>query len=316
MTVVIIGLALLFWILDRSLRLGRWILNGYGNHCTLTPLPGNATKITMRHSIKASPGSHAFLWIPSIKLIQTHPFTLVSNDPAEFIVHARDGFTKALFTAAVKCPGKALRAAIEGPYGHMPNIATTDKLVLIAGGSGVTFAMSLALHWTKQARLHSPQPSTVEFVWAVRSRAYLRWFEAELAELEAHPAVNVCIYVTGTSSTDMHDTAKPVPLRTMLPAHVAGRYRETLEMDERVENMFSSSLSVDEVNGLPSPCHYGRPDAGVVLDHAVGGMSRTDRLLVAVSGPAGMLKDARVATGKLMRTNMPTIQLHLEEFGW
>ncbi|KAK4895929.1 hypothetical protein LTR27_006100 [Elasticomyces elasticus] len=316
MTVVIIGLALVFWSLDRSLRLGRWILNGYGNHCTLTPLPGNATKITMRRSIKASPGSHAFLWIPSIKLVQTHPFTLVSNDPAEFIVHARDGFTKALFTVAVKSPGKALRAAIEGPYGHMPNIATTDKLVLIAGGSGVTFAMSLALHWTKQARLYALQPSTVEFVWAVRSRAYLKWFEAELTELEAHPAVNVCIYVTGASSTDKHDTAKSVPLRSMLPAHVAGRYQDTLEMDERVENMFSSSLSADEVNGLPSPCHYGRPDAGVVLDRAVVGMSRTDRLLVAVSGPAGMLTAARVATGKLMGTNMPAIQLHLEEFGW
>ncbi|KAK3621985.1 hypothetical protein LTR22_024979 [Elasticomyces elasticus] len=301
---------------DRSLRLSRWILNGYGNHCTLTPLPGNATKITMGRSIKASPGSHAFVWIPSIKLVQTHPFTLISNDPAEFIVHARDGFTKALFTAAVKAPGKALRAAIEGPYGHMPNIARTDKLILIAGGSGVTFTMSLALHWAKQARLHAPQPSTLEFVWAVRSRAHLRWFQAELTELQAHPAVNVCIYVTGASSTDKHDTAKPEPLRSMLPAHVAGRCQETFELDERVENMFSSSLSVDEVNGLPSPCQYGRPDAGVVLDRAVVGMSRTDRLLVAVCGPAGMLTDARVATRKLMRTNMPAIQLHLEEFGW
>jgi hypothetical protein len=49
-------------------------------------------------------GSMAFLWIPGVRLFQRHPFTLISTQTAEFVVHAQDGFTKALHLAARRNP--------------------------------------------------------------------------------------------------------------------------------------------------------------------------------------------------------------------
>ncbi|RZJ37912.1 MAG: acyl-ACP--UDP-N-acetylglucosamine O-acyltransferase, partial [Chryseobacterium sp.] len=65
-------------------------------------------------------GSHAFVWVPGVKAFQRHPFTLVSADPVEFVIKARDGFSKALHSKAQEFPNGKFRASIDGPYGQVP----------------------------------------------------------------------------------------------------------------------------------------------------------------------------------------------------
>ena len=157
------------FFVDRSLRLSRWIYYGVGNYCILEPLPEGATKVVLRRSIKAQPGSHAFLWIPAVRAFQTHPFTLVSNHPAEFVISAQDGFTKSLHELAVRNPKGKYRAAIEGPYGHVPKTMDYDKVLLIGGGSDATFTLALAMDWMKRNR-NAVDKKALEFVWAVKNK--------------------------------------------------------------------------------------------------------------------------------------------------
>lgn len=157
------------YTLDRILRFSRFVFYLPSSTATLTPLPSsNATRVTLSRSVaRAAPGSHAFLYIPSIRGFQTHPFTMVNRDPVEFVISARDGFTKDLFKAACEKPGRKVRAGIEGAYGHVPDVTGYERVVLFAGGSGATFAFALAVEWARKKDVESKE--SVNFIWSVRT---------------------------------------------------------------------------------------------------------------------------------------------------
>lgn len=157
------------YTLDRTLRFSRFLFYLPANTATLTPLTSsNATRVTLsRYMARAAPGSHAFLYIPSIRALQTHPFTMISRDPVEFVISARDGFTKDLFKAACEKPGRKVRAGIEGAYGHVPDVTSYERVVLFAGGSGATFAFALAVEWARKKNVESKE--SLDFVWSIRT---------------------------------------------------------------------------------------------------------------------------------------------------
>jgi predicted ferric reductase len=157
------------YTLDRALRLSRFLYYMPTNTATLTPLvASNATRVTLtRYMAHAAPGSHAFLYMPGIRAFQTHPFTMVSRDPVEFVISARSGFTKDLFRAACEKPGRTVRTGLEGAYGCVPNIMGYDRVVLFAGGSGATFTFALAVDWAKRQDVESKK--SLDFIWSVRT---------------------------------------------------------------------------------------------------------------------------------------------------
>lgn len=155
------------WMVDRLIRVVRLFAYSTNNTVTLTPLPNNGTRVTLpKAPIRAVPGNHCFLWIPAIRLFETHPFTIASKDPLQFVVAAYDGFTQDLHQYALRNPGATLRAYVEGAYGSFPCPSKFDKVILIAGGSGASFAFGVAssiLNGRHQAA--SPH---ISLVWAVR----------------------------------------------------------------------------------------------------------------------------------------------------
>ena len=157
------------YALDRALRLSRFLYYMPTNTATLTPLvASNATRVTLTRSMAHSaPGSHAFLYMPGIRACQTHPFTMVSRDPVEFVISARNGFTKDLFKAACEKPRRAVRTGLEGAYGCVPSTLGYDRVVLFAGGSGATFTFALAVDWAKKQDVESKK--SLEFIWSVRT---------------------------------------------------------------------------------------------------------------------------------------------------
>lgn len=69
------------WFSDRLLRLTKISIFSCGNTATITPLPHGGTHILLRKAPKlATPGKHCFLWIPKIRVAQTHPFTVASTE--------------------------------------------------------------------------------------------------------------------------------------------------------------------------------------------------------------------------------------------
>lgn len=157
------------YVLDRALRLSRFLYYLPSNTATLTPLvSSNATRVTLTRSMaRAAPGSHAFLYIPSIRAFQTHPFTMVSRDPVEFVISARDGFTKDLFKVACEKPGRKVRVGIEGAYGCVPDAMGYERVILFAGGSGATFTFALAAEWARKQDVESKK--SLDFIWSVRT---------------------------------------------------------------------------------------------------------------------------------------------------
>jgi predicted ferric reductase len=158
------------WGLDRTIRAARILWYSFGNRATITPLPHGGTRIVLSRSpSQALPGGHCFLWIPRVRLIETHPFTIVSVTPnsLEFVVAAYDGFTRNLYQYALKHPGVSLRASVDGPYGAIPNFAkVADKVILVAGGSGASFTFGVALDMIKN--LGGLTKTTIDFIWTVK----------------------------------------------------------------------------------------------------------------------------------------------------
>lgn len=225
---IIIVLAAAMWFTDRVIRLSRVLYYSANNTATLHPLPDGSTKIVMKKvPTRAEPGKHCFVWIPAIRLFETHPFTIHGSSPLEFTVKARNGFTGDLHKYAVAHPGASVKASVDGPYGTFPSPTDFDKIVLIAGGGGATFTFGLAVNVLE--RMTDDAPKNIVFIWCVQKHGEssskpasfippfllvspvltkgtkqtenLSWFKEQLELLRTHPQapnVKVSLYVTRT----------------------------------------------------------------------------------------------------------------------
>jgi predicted ferric reductase len=166
-TLIIVIFAASIWGLDRILRFMKISLFSFGNTVTINPLPHGGTRIVLRRSPRCTvPGSHCFLWVPGIRMAETHPFTVVSTAPLEFVIAACDGFTRDLHAFALKYPGRSLRASIDGPYGVIPDFNRANKILLIAGGSGASFSLGVAADIVR--KLGDSTTTVIEVVWVVK----------------------------------------------------------------------------------------------------------------------------------------------------
>lgn len=161
------------WGADRLVRAARILFRAMGTHAVVEPLPNGATKITLtgrggRQPFRAVAGKHCFVWIPRVRLLESHPFTIASAaaGPLEFVVNAHDGFTRDLHQYAVANPGARLRASCDGPYGTFPDPMAFDKVVLIAGGSGATFTFGLAVNMLE--KMGPDSTKNIVFIWSVK----------------------------------------------------------------------------------------------------------------------------------------------------
>ncbi|KAK3305373.1 ferric reductase NAD binding domain-containing protein [Chaetomium strumarium] len=202
-TLIVTLLTASMWFLDRLFRASRVLYYSVNNEATLHPLANGGTKVVFKKlPARAEPGKHCFIWIPAIRKIETHPFTIHRSSPLEFTVKACNGFTSDLHKYAMAHPGVSVRASIDGPYGTFPDPMEFDKIVLIAGGGGATFTFGLAINILE--RMDENRPKDVVFVWSVREHENLTWFKEHLQLLRAHahsPKVKVSLYVTRAPSS-------------------------------------------------------------------------------------------------------------------
>lgn len=174
--VIAVGVAAGIWLLDRLIRASRLVYYSINNTAALAPLPHGGTRVILNKKlIGAKSGEHAFLWIPGIRTFETHPFTITSIEPLEFVIASQDGFTRDLHQYALKNPGAILKASVEGPYGQIPDPNRYDKVLIFAGGSGGSFAVGTALRILRSFKGSFKRDVTL--VWTFRdygmSPAYL-----------------------------------------------------------------------------------------------------------------------------------------------
>jgi predicted ferric reductase len=183
----------------------------WANKASLTPLPGNVTRITIQDPvIRWKPGQHVFLACHSIVPLQSHPFTIASipsDGKLEFLVRAEKGGTRRFFRFASKNHGLGVvegpnsgsmrTVFVEGPYGAMRPLRQFDSVVLLAGGMGCTFTMPLLRDIVQGWKEECQNPSSVRsrvpffslsrlavtkrirFVWVIKTRGQLSWLESQ-----------------------------------------------------------------------------------------------------------------------------------------
>ncbi|CAN8106228.1 unnamed protein product [Discula destructiva] len=340
------------WGADRVVRGGRMLINSFGNYAVVEPLPHGGTKIVLSKGPfgGAVAGMHCFVWIPSIRIFESHPFTIAATEPMEFVVNAYDGFTRDLHKYAALNPGARLRVSVDGPYGTIPDPLKFDKVVLIAGGSGATFTFGLASNMLE--RMGPQATNNIVFIWSVKKHANLSWFADHLQTLKAHPHspnVTTSLHVSESSAlsnantADSSDTEDSDPNRhgnnnnnnnssSSEKAHAGdttASFATAQDPEKHHPVRFGHNhrhqqqrqqprprTSDDSYHHHGHPVKPGRPDAAALIREAVASTPTTGRVLVAACGPDGLLRTVRDVTAGLIRGDGPSVELHCEKFGW
>ncbi|KAG6008197.1 hypothetical protein E4U21_004796 [Claviceps maximensis] len=329
------------WGSDRLIRFVRLMFHTVNNSATLTPLPDGGTRVTLaKPPVMVTPGKHAFLWIPHIRLIQTHPFTIVSTDPLEFVIASRDGFTGALHKYAVANPGVRLKASIDGSYGTVPDPTTFETAVLVAGGSGASFVFGLAQALSRKAVTTSKvMTRKVVLVWIVKYTDQLEWFSKHLTTIRNDSRFSIRIFVTRSSPPSSSPPSSPhskigivegqdfekAMMRDLTTRKSEISDTQTLnsqssvDLEKSIRSTSDYNLTSDAGHAVDSDntvVKYQRPDVAELIREAIGNTAAHESILVSGCGPAKLMDMMRETASDCIRTDGPSIELHCEKFGW
>jgi len=135
----------------------------------------------------------------------------------------------------------------------------------------------------------------------------LEWFSEQLKELTDSPLVNVRLFSTRGSKSDStlvsSDEEKPSPTDPLPPS----------KNEHDIEKQLSSPISSTD---MVYPPQRGRPDIAAIVDQIVEKAEDSDRVAVAACGPDSLMQVTRSTVAKNIKVNGPSIELHVEQFGW
>ncbi|KFY13784.1 hypothetical protein V492_03040 [Pseudogymnoascus sp. VKM F-4246] len=290
--------AIVIWALERTVRvlivLYRNVGRG-GTKALLEALPGNAVRVTLdvARPWAFSPGQHAYLYMPSIGLFTSHPFSVAWSQEEEdpmagdglavnrkdvlairktsmsFVIRARTGFTNTLLQKAEAAPeGKMFtRCYVEGPYGGAHLMRSYGTVVLFAGGIGITHQVPHVRDLVTGYANGTVAARKVLLVWIIQSPEHLEWIRPWMTEILAmdkrRDILRIMLFISRPRSTkEIHSPSATVQ---MFP----GRPNIETLLDMEVENQVgamgvsvcgSGSLSDDVRSAARSRQHRSNID--------------------------------------------------------
>lgn len=257
------------WFMDRMLRLSR-----SSRPVELIDASVHAdcvTELRFRVSgMKASPGQYVFVNIPELSLFEWHPFTLSTgnNNDDAFTVHIRDmgagTWTGRLLQLVKAGGGHSLTLSVDGPCGQPLRAEEFKKIILIAGGIGITPCASIYAH------LKSRDDISASLVWALR--------ESDVAQAFVHHFARNSVKGVGASNVKIFLTSGGGGMS----AHAA-----------------SALTTVDgPVLSEEVQSYRARPSITKEIEAAAGGI-HPDDVLVFACGPETLMAEAAVAARQL-----------------
>ncbi|KIJ54636.1 hypothetical protein M422DRAFT_200498 [Sphaerobolus stellatus SS14] len=320
-----------FWAFDRFVRVIRIGWNHYRSATSAKAYgdilgDGSVIRLTLRRKITWKAGHHFLISMPTISTTpwETHPFT-IANIPSDrslsgltakplknehdmvFFIKVRDGFTKLLSDAIKKKKNASggevqLPIFLEGPYGHAPEVDIYGNVVLIAGGSGITFVLPILQHIVQAVKDGKSLCRSVVFLWSARSHEHFAWVEPALkAALESAPAsLNIRIQLHSTREGAIESSS------------------ETSSHDEKEpESPVSEKKTWGNTAGVIQK--HGRPDLHAILAEEVH--AADERICVTIAGPPSMAEEVRaslrfdLAGPKAIMKGGASVTLNVESFG-
>jgi ferredoxin-NADP reductase len=233
------------WGAERGIRLLRLMYRNIGGRKALVEaLPGNACRVTvdMARPWSFKPGQHAYLYMPSIGLWTSHPFSVAWSEEMEdlsedklamnrqdilamqktsmsFIIRARTGFTNSLFKKASTSPdGRfSTRCFAEGPYGEMHMMHSYGTVMLFAGGVGITHQVPHVRDLVAGYANGTVAVRKLVLVWILRSPEHLEWIRPWMTSILAmdkrRDVLRIMLFVSRPRSTkEIHSPSATVQM--------------------------------------------------------------------------------------------------------
>eukprot|EP01116_Phalansterium_solitarium_P022339 TRINITY_DN7336_c0_g1_i1.p1 TRINITY_DN7336_c0_g1~~TRINITY_DN7336_c0_g1_i1.p1 ORF type:complete len:537 (-),score=59.52 TRINITY_DN7336_c0_g1_i1:3-1613(-) len=291
------------YALERTMRVCR------GNQDTILQLavahPSKVLELQMKKpSFLYKPGQYLFLNCPYIAEYEWHPFTITSAPEEDYVsVHIRivGDWTGDLWNFLnpnkklgvvqenlISAPDGKSIFRIDGPYGAASEEVFGFKtVVLAAAGIGVTpFGSILKSIRYKIEMAGQSQITKVYFYWISRDKNSFEWFSEVLAALE-HENLNnfleIHTYLTGN-----------------------------LSVDEIRNVMYGMDEEADQITGLQSPTHFGRPNWTQIFDELAVKHAGTD-VAVFFCGPRVLSKELYRQCVKHTSTKLKTKFIYHKE---
>jgi ferredoxin-NADP reductase len=283
------------WVAERATRVLKVMYRNIGGTKTLVEaLQGNACRVTidLARPWTFKPGQHAYLYMPSVGLLTSHPFSVAWSEEAEnlneeklamnrqdilamkktsmsFIIRARTGFTNKLFKKAEASPDGRFftKCFAEGPYGGIDRMHSYGTVVLFAGGVGITHQVPHVRDLVAGYVNGTVAARKIVLIWIIQSPEHLEWIRPWMTSILAmdkrRDVLRIMLFITRPRSTkEIHSPSATVQ---MFP----GRPNIETLMDIQMENQVgamgvsvcgSGSLSDDIRRAVRVRQHAGNID--------------------------------------------------------
>ncbi|BEI93595.1 uncharacterized protein CcaverHIS019_0600540 [Cutaneotrichosporon cavernicola] len=335
---------LILWGFDRGVGFARmifvnkaWLIpftskRDQHSACTVEIVDPTVLRITVANrNLTWSPGQHALLTMPQVATLryEQHPFTMASaSGDAVFLVRAQGGFTARLLDRTQSQTETGFNCYIEGPYGmsHHSELLGHDTLLLVCGGTGITYGCSNFLGAIAAAQQSKTSLSSLRLVWNVREAAHIEWIapllNAALEKGTGGMTVSIDIYVTRSGMAEGHsiEEGSGEDSGTTTP--------EINSSTEAVDKVATPSVGEKGMYGLTEAAmrivtfHKGRSPVETILrKDTAGSTTNAAGVAVGMCGPLELQLDTRRAicrvnsASKILK-GQPPIVLHVENFGW
>ncbi|RDX54024.1 hypothetical protein OH76DRAFT_1057624 [Lentinus brumalis] len=287
-------------------RYGRTLVNGLNPDASFEALLDNMVKVTIPTKLKWRPGQHFFVRFLDLGIhaASSHPFTVASlagSDPKdsgsgviEMYARVHGGITTRLRAVAEQGSLKTSRVLLDGPYGGVEaNFQVYDRVLLLGGGSGVTFVVPLLLDIIRRSKSGELTCRRVHLVWAVRTSNALSWFNSVLSEAVKGAPEGVSVSVT----------------------HYVTDLAALIDDGASTETKSETSTGTDDIIAK----HSGRPDLPCIVREFC---ADPGTVAIATCGPSSFNLDVGTAVSECEfdivrgKSQCSEIYFHGESYSW
>ncbi|EHK19872.1 uncharacterized protein TRIVIDRAFT_134811, partial [Trichoderma virens Gv29-8] len=127
--------------------------------------------ITRSRPLNISPGQYLNIWVPSLSLFSSHPFTVASWESSsqthlKLLIKQRSGFTKKLAHLSNK---NDLRVFFSGPHGTSAPVGEFDYILLFATGFGIATVLPYVTKLVHGCNERGYKGKKVHIIWQVKN---------------------------------------------------------------------------------------------------------------------------------------------------
>ncbi|KAK6457614.1 ferric reductase NAD binding domain-containing protein [Scheffersomyces xylosifermentans] len=322
------------WGFDRLIRLIR--LATFGVQKATVELRADETlRVTINRPSYwiPHPGAHAFIhFLKPTYFWQSHPFTLVDSilepNTITFYMKVKGGITHGLYKHLNECQGKQdkFNVLVEGPYSQRLPLRKFDKIVFLAGGTGIPGLYYESFDLSRAAKSEN---KTIKLYWVIRHFKSIDWFYEELLKLK-ETGIKVIIYITNPQE-DMESASASMTGREFKEMNNSSSDNEknpfqdvNLEEHKETSNNFKPpsiqsnnymffTTIINNLNFVEF--RYGRPDISEIVQRETVESSKS--IAFATCAHPSIVDHARVAVAEeLKRDFTKRIELFEEIQGW